>query len=67
MRYEKSLMRVLTLAIGKPLERTREANAAGENSSFIFTVYDKSVPHYHFQLAYVALHMAVKEFFETHF
>ena len=30
-----------------------EANAAGENSSFIFTVCVKSVPLYHFKLAYV--------------
>ena len=47
-------------------ERTCEANPAGENSSFIFTVCVKSVPLYHFKLAYVVLHMAVKEFFETH-
>ena len=46
---------------------TCEANAAGENSSFISTVCVKSVPHYHFKLAYVVLQMAVKEFFETHF
>ena len=26
-----------------------------------------SVPLYHFMLVYVVLHMAVKEFFETHF
>ena len=39
----------------------------GENSSFIFTVCVKSVSLYHFKLAYVVLHMAVKEFFETHF
>ena len=32
-----------------------------------FTVYVKSVPLYYFKLAYVVLHMAVKEFFETHF
>ena len=37
------------------------------NSSFIFTVFVKSVPFYHFKLAYVVLHMAVKEFFEAHF
>ena len=29
------------------------ANQAGENSSFIFTVCVKSVPHYHFKVAYV--------------
>ena len=33
--------------------------------SFLQSV--KSVPHYHFKLAYVILQMAVKEFFETHF
>ena len=48
-------------------QRTCEANAAGENSSFTFTVYVKSVPRCHFQLAYVVLQMAVKEFFEIHF
>ena len=48
------------------LERTREANQAGENSSFTFTVCVKSVPRYHFKLAYVVLHMGVKEFFEAH-
>ena len=47
-------------------KRTCKANAAGENSSFIFTVCVKSVPHYHFKLAYVVLQMAVKEFFKTH-
>ena len=41
-----------------------KANAAGENSSFIFTVCVKSVPCYYFKLAYVVLHMAVKEFFK---
>ena len=48
-------------------QRIREANSAGENSSFIFTVCVKSVPLNHFKFAYVVLHMAVKEFFETHF
>ena len=42
--------------------RICEANPAGENSSFIFTVFVKSVPLYHFKLAYVVLHMAVKTF-----
>ena len=32
-----------------------EANPAGENSSFIFTVCVKSVPLYHFKLAYIQL------------
>ena len=45
---------------------TCEANLASENSSFIFTVCVKSVPLYHFKLAYVGLHMAVKELFEAH-
>ena len=45
-------------------ERTCEANAAGENSSFIFTVCVRSVPRYHFKFAYIVLQMAVKEFFE---
>ena len=48
-------------------QRTCEVNAAGENSSFIFTVCVKSVPCYHFKLAYVVLQMAVKEFFEPTF
>ena len=42
---------------------TCEANLAGENSSFTLTVCIKSVPLYHFKLAYVVLHMAVKETF----
>ena len=49
------------------MQRTCEANAAGENSSFIFTVCVKSIPRYHFKLAYVVLQMAVKEFFKTDF
>ena len=44
-----------------------EANAAGENSASVLTVGVKSVPPYHFKLAYVVLQMAIKEFFETHF
>ena len=48
-------------------KKTCEANPAGENSSFIFTVCVKSVPLYHFKLAYIVLHMVVKEFLETHF
>ena len=42
------------------MQRTAEANPVGENSSFIFTVCVKSVPLYHFKLAYVVLHMAVR-------
>ena len=45
-------------------KRTCEANPAGENSLFILTIWVKSVPLHHFKLAYVVLHMAVKEFFE---
>ena len=41
-------------------KRTCEANEVDENSSFIFTVCVKSVPLYHFKLAYVVLQMAVK-------
>ena len=41
------------------------ANQAGENNSFIFTVCVKSVPLYHFKLAYVTLQMVVKEVFKT--
>ena len=48
-------------------KRTCEANPAGEKRSFIFTVGVKSVPLYHFKLVCVVLHMAVEEFFETHF
>ena len=48
-------------------QRTCEANQAGENSSFIFTVYVKSVLRYHSKIAYVVLHMAVKGFFKTRF
>ena len=32
-----------------------------------FLVYVKSVPRYHFKLAYVVLQMTVKECFETYF
>ena len=44
----------------KCYERTCEANAAGENSSFISTVCVKSVPRY-FKVAYVVLQVAVKD------
>ena len=36
-------------------KRTCEANAAGENSSFTFTICVKSVPRYYFKFAYVVL------------
>ena len=49
------------------IKRTCEANAAGENRLFILAVCVKSVLFYHFKLAYVVLHMAVKKFFETRF
>ena len=49
------------------MKRTCEANAVGENSSFIFAVCVKSVPRHHFKLAHVVLETAIKEFFETHF
>ena len=44
------------------LERTCEANPVAENSSLIFTVGVRPVPLYHFKLAYVVVHMAVKNF-----
>ena len=49
----------------RSVQMTCEANPVGENSSFIFTVCVKSVPLHHFKLAYVALHMAVKECFKA--
>ena len=48
-------------------EPVKLANQVGENSSFLFTVCVRSVPRYHFKLAYVILQMAIKEFFETDF
>ena len=36
-----------------------DANAASENSRFIFTVCVISVPLYHFKLAYVVLYMSL--------
>ena len=48
-------------------KRTCEANPAGENRSFIFTVYVKSVPLYHVKLDYLVLYMGAKEFFEAPF
>ena len=43
-------------------QTTCEAIPVSENSSFIFTVYVKSVPLFHFNLLYVVLHMAAKKF-----
>ena len=37
----------------------------GENSSFIFTCYLKTVPVYDFKLVWVVLHRYVKEVFKT--
>ena len=53
---------VISIYICQVTKRTPETNAAGENSLFIFTVCVKYVPLYHFKLAYVIIHMAVKEF-----
>ena len=44
------------------LQRTCQANPAGENSSLIFTVSVKSVPLYNFKITYAVPHMAVKQF-----
>ena len=50
-----------TISYGFPqTEGTCEANPAGENSSFIFTVCAESVPLYHFKLGHVVLLIAVK-------
>ena len=51
----------------KAVKRACEANATGENSSFIFTICVISVPLDYFKLTYVGLHMDIKEFFETPF
>ena len=47
--------------------RKGPVNPTGESSSFIFTACVKSVPLDHFKLSCLVLHMAVKEFFETHY
>ena len=52
--------------ISRSAKTACEANPVGENSSFILTVCVKSVPFYHFKLAFAVLQMAVKELFETH-
>ena len=44
---------------------TCQVNAMGENSSFIFTCYVKTVPVYNFKLGWVVPHPSVKEFFKT--
>ena len=56
-----SSISIRTLFENEMSERTCEANAAGENSSFIFTVCIKSVPHYHFKPADVVPQMAVSK------
>ena len=47
------------------LQRTCEVNRMGENSSYNFICYVKTVPVYDFQLVLVVLHKSVKEFFKT--
>ena len=37
----------------------------GENNSFSFTCYVKTVPVYHFKAVWVVLYPSVKEFFKT--
>ena len=74
-KYYKNHMNLdLTNAIFSALEccnvtnkRACEANAAGENSLFIFTVCVISIPLYHFKLAVVLPHLAIKKFFKAHF
>ena len=56
-----------TFIIMTHTQRTCEVNTAGENSSFIVTVCVKSVLLYHFKLAYVVIHTAVKEFLKKDF
>ena len=63
--FLEPFLNIVVLSPGADFQRTCEANPGGDNSSFIFTVRLKSVLLYHFKLAYVVLHMAVKEFFET--
>ena len=65
-RYVNFTDQVQKLNVRFVFVKTCEANPAGENRSFIFTVGVKSVPLYHFKLAHLVLHMAVKEVFETH-
>ena len=48
------------------VQRTCEANAASRNSPFIFTICIKSIEPYYFKLAYVVLHVAIKQFFHAH-
>ena len=41
------------------LQRTCEVNRMGENSSFIFTCYVKTVPVYDFKLVWIVLKNAI--------
>ena len=43
-------------------QKTCEANRMGENSSFIFKCYLKTVPVYNFQLVWVVLHPMSENF-----
>ena len=43
------------------LQRTCEANPAGENSSSILTVCVKSIPLYHVKVGYVVLHIRLSK------
>ena len=59
---------VVLLGAGTPAisrKRTCEVNRMGENSSFIFICYVKTVPVYDFKLVWVVLQSSVKQFFET--
>ena len=47
------------------IRRTCEVDKMGENSSFIFTCYVKTIPVYSFKLVWVVLHPSVKDFFKT--
>ena len=58
---------VSSIFITSTFQITRDANPAGGNSSFIFIVSVKPVRIYRFKLAYVVLHIAVKESVQTHF
>ena len=60
-RFLAKVVILLRIPCSLVTQRTCEANAAGENSSFIFTVCVKSVPRYHFKLSYVVLHMALNQ------
>ena len=46
-------------------KRTCEVNTMGENSSFIFTCYVKTVPGDDFKFVWIVVHPTVNEFFKT--